>query len=257
MASQERFGYKWNRHSDFFWNLGEHRVQFEKWIAPLRAGDFRGRKVLDVGCGIGRNAYFFLEGGARVTAFDYDHRTLRACERNLSRFRRKDVLFLSVYDMPWKGRFDLSFSIGVIHHLENQPLAVRKMVEVTKPGGKVLVWLYGRENNWWVVYIISPLRFLTSRLPLPVTNFLSYLLSVPLFLYAHFLPQRTPYMRQLGRFSFDHIHEIVFDHLLPRIAKYYGRGAAIRLLVGAGLEKVQAFPVNENSWTVIGTRPKS
>lgn len=252
MASQERFGYKWEHHPEIF--LAQHKEQFEKWIAPLRASDFRGKKVLDVGCGNGRNAYFFLAEGAHVTAFDYDRRALAACARNLAQFRNKEILFMSVYDMAWKDKFDLAFSIGVVHHLENQPLAVRKMVEAVKPGGKVLVWLYGREHNWWVVYLISPLRFFTSRLPLPVTNLFSYLFSVPLFLYAHFLPQRTPYMRQLGHFRFRHIHEIVFDHLLPRIAKYYSRSNAIRLLAGAGLEKALAFQVNENSWTVIGTR---
>jgi SAM-dependent methyltransferase len=253
MASQDRFGYKWKQHPEIF--PEQHRVQFEKWIFPLKAKDFKGKKVLDLGCGIGRNAYFFLKEGANVTAFDYDRRTLEACRKNLEGFKNKEIIYMSAYDMGWKDKFDLSFAIGVIHHLGNQPLAVKKMAEATKKGGKVLVWLYGRENNWWIVYIISPIRFFTSRLPLPVTNIISYFFSVPLFLYTHIIPQGSPYMRQLGTFKFRHIHEIVFDHLLPRIAKYYRKGQAVRLLQNAGLADVQAFPVNKNSWTVIGTKP--
>jgi SAM-dependent methyltransferase len=252
MASQERFGFKWDRHPEIF---SQHRLQFEKWMYPLKASDFKGKKVLDVGCGIGRNAYFFLEEGANVTAFDYDQRTLDACKKNLAGFDNKEILYLSVYDMDWKNKFDLSFAIGTVHHLANQPMATKKMVDATKKGGKVLLWLYGRENNWWIVYIISPIRFFTSRLPLPITDLISYFFSVPLYVFTHLIPQRSPYLKQLSCFKFKHIHEIVFDHLLPRIAKYYTKGWAIKLLEQAGLSDVSAYHVNNNSWTVIGTKP--
>jgi len=41
-------------------------------------------------------------------------------------------------------------SIGVIHHLKNPVGAVLEMVKAIKPGGKLLIWLYGYKNNEWL-----------------------------------------------------------------------------------------------------------
>ena len=49
---------------------------------------------------------------------------------------------MSAYDLPFEGRFDLAFSIGVIHHLEYPQRALERMACAVKPGGRVLIWVY-------------------------------------------------------------------------------------------------------------------
>ena len=61
-------------------------------------------------------------------------------------------------------------------------------------------------------------------------------------------------LRQLKEFKLWHIHSICFDQLLPRIANYYRKDEARKLLVDVGLQNVEIYQCNGNSWTVIGVK---
>jgi len=144
-----------------------------------------------------------------------------------------------------------------VHHLENQPLAVRRLMEAVKPGGLVHVWLYGRENNGWIIYVLNPIRTsLLSKLPLGFVHFLSWFPTALLWVGIRLGFGRIAYFKLLRRLTFRHLRAIVFDHLIPHIAKYYRKEEAEQLLRDAGLEGVQAVWVNEMSWSVTGRRPR-
>ena len=253
-GSPERFGYSWDRYAEV---LPEHEEQFLRWTAPLKRDDWRGARFLDAGCGIGRNSYWPLSyGAAGGVALDVDDRTLARARANLSRFSAIEVRRQSIYDIAEENVFDIAFSIGVIHHLEFPDAAVARLARAVKPGGQVLVWLYGRENNGWIIRFFNPLRkVLLSRLPLGFVHALSWPLTAILWLMLRLGLQRIEYLRLIRRFSFEHLRAIVFDHMIPRIARYYTRDDAIALLQKAGLEGLDAVWVNEMSWSVCGRKP--
>src|SRR5262245_32245393 len=170
-GSPERFGYNWNIYAKV---RPDHQVQFLRWTAPLTPDDWRGLSFLDVGCGMGRNSFWPLRFGAgRGVAVDVDERSLRRARATLRDFPGAEVRRISAYELPFRDEFDLCFSIGVIHHLSNPVLALRKMVQAAKPGGRVLIWVYGRENNEWIVRFIDPLRkAVLSRLPMGLLHHL-------------------------------------------------------------------------------------
>ena len=91
-------------------------------------------------------------------AVDIDERSLASARRNLAPFPTIEVMRASAYDLPFDDRFDVAFSIGVIHHLEHPERALESMARAVKPGGRVLIWVYGRENNRWLVSVLDPLR---------------------------------------------------------------------------------------------------
>src|SRR5215469_1806707 len=248
-GSPERFGYSWDRYAEV---LPEHEEQFHRWTAPLERADWRGVRFLDAGCGIGRNSYWPMSyGAARGVAIDVDDRTLARARANLSGFPEVEVRRQSIYDIAEENVFDVAFSIGVVHHLESPERAVARMTRAVTPGGRVLVWLYGRENNGWIVHVFNPIRTaLFSRLPLRLVHALSWPLTAALWLMLRLGLQGLEYFRLVRRFSFEHLRAIVFDHMIPRIALYYTRDEAIALLRGAGLEAVEAVWVNRMSWTV-------
>lgn len=197
-------------------------------------------------------------GAAGGVCIDVDDRTLQRARNNLSSFAEIEVRRQSIYDISYENEFDVTFSIGVIHHLKDPARAVTRLVQAAKPGGDVLVWLYGRENNGWIVYGFNPMRrLLFSWLPLRLVHALSLPLTSVLWLAlaAGFTP--IAYFRQIRRFSFDHLRAIVFDHMIPKIAIYYTHDAAEALLRDAGLVDVHAEWVNENSWSVHGKKPLS
>lgn len=254
LGSPERFGHSWNIFNEI---LPVHEEQFLRWTSGLGREDWRGKRFLDVGCGIGRNAYWPMSYGASsCLCIDVDERTLAAARSNLASFDTAVVEMRSAYEIGERDAFDIAFSIGVVHHLDDQPAAVREMARAVRPGGTVLVWLYGFENNEWLVRWFDPARrFLFSRMPLPLVYALSWPPTALLWLLLKAGIGRTEYMRLIRTFSFRHLRAIVYDHMIPRIATYYRQAEATSLLEQAGLVEVEAHWVNEMSWTVIGRKP--
>ena len=254
LGSPERFGHSWNIFNEI---LPIHEEQFVRWTSGIEEADWKGKRFLDVGCGIGRNSWWPLTyGAASSLSIDIDERTLAAARSNLAKYDSAVVENRSAYEINETDQFDIAFSIGVIHHLDDQPAAVRQMQQAVRPGGTVLVWLYGYENNEWLVRFFDPARrFFFSKLPLSLVYFLSLPATALLWLFLKVGLGRTEYMRLIRTFSFRHLRAIVYDHMIPRIARYYKKSEAIALLEEAGLKDVQAHWVNEMSWTVTGVKP--
>jgi SAM-dependent methyltransferase len=254
-GSPERFGYAWDKYAEI---LPDHEEQFRRWTAPLQPADWRGKRILDGGCGIGRNSYWPLRYGAEsALLIDVDERSLARARANLVGFDQAEIRYQSLYEKIEPGGFDIAFSIGVVHHLGFPDTAVARLVEAVRPGGLVLLWLYGRENNGWIVWLATPLRRLFfSWLPMPLVDILSWPLTALLWLLLRCGFTPIEYFRLIRRFTFRHLQAIVLDHMIPEIARYYRRADAVALLIDAGLVEVEAHWVNEMSWTVIGRKPE-
>lgn len=253
MASSDRFGFEWQKYRQLDPN---YEIQFKKWIYPLTEKDFKDKKVLDAGCGMGRNSYWALKYGAReVTAFDFDKRTIKSASELLGKFKNARVEFADIYAIPYENEFDLVFSIGVIHHLESPDIAIQNLIKAAKPGARVLIWVYGYEGNEWIVKFVSPIReLITSHLPPFLLDFLAHFISIPFFILVKLMPTKNPYIHQLKNFQFKHIHSIIFDQLLPKIANYYKKEEAKNLLLNKGLKNIEIYHCNNNSWTVTGVK---
>jgi SAM-dependent methyltransferase len=153
-GSPERFGYSWDMFDDI---IEIYEEQFDGWVSALPEECWQGAHFLDVGCGIGRNSLWAKKRGTGSgVAIDVDDRTLSVAKRNLANTQDMTVQWMSAYDIEFENRFDIVFSLGVIHHLDEPERAVERMTRAAKPGGHVLVWLYGRENNGWIVALFEP-----------------------------------------------------------------------------------------------------
>jgi SAM-dependent methyltransferase len=103
-----------------------------------------GARILDAGCGSGRNMVDLARHGA-VTGVELSETSVRlARERNAG-----EVVEGSVMDMPFDdGTFDLTVSLDVIEHLEDDVGALRELRRVTKPGGALLVTVPAYQWLW-------------------------------------------------------------------------------------------------------------
>lgn len=253
LGSPERFGYSWDRFREL---TPEQERQFRLWTAHLAPDDWKGKRFLDAGCGAGRNSCWPMSyGAASCVAVDLDERSLEAARRNLGPFSSATVRRCSIYDLDYENEFDIAFSIGVVHHLDNPSLAVRKLAQAAKPGGRVLIWVYGRENLGFYVNVLDPARKLFfSWMPLWLVRLLAYVPTAALWLLLKLGITPLAYLKLLKDFPFRHLHHIVFDQMLPRIANYWTREESTALLSAAGLKDVKAEWVNQVSWSVIGTK---
>ena len=253
-GSSDRFGYEWATYAKI---LPEHEEQFRRWLPFFSAGDWRGKRFIDVGCGMGRNSFWPMTYGAMGgAAVDVDDRTLAAARANLQPYPDIEVSKCSAYELPWRDEFDIAFSIGVIHHLEFPEKALGAMVRATKPGGYIAIWVYGRENNGWLLSMLDPTRkLLFSRLPAWWVHALSIVPAAVLWVMLRIGLDRIAYFRLLQTFSFRHLRSIVFDQMLPKIANYWTQQDVDALMQGAGLVDVELFWVNEVSWAARGRKP--
>ena len=253
-GSPDRFGYEWNEYSEL---RPEYEEQFRRWTVLIPEDEWRGRRFLDVGCGMGRNSHWPMTYGAAAGAsIDVDDRSLASARRTLERWPAVEVRKMSAYEIADENAFDIVFSIGVIHHLAEPERALAQMVKAAKPDGRVLIWVYGYENNEWIVKYFNPFRrLLFARLPIGVTHFLSTILTAILWLLLRLGVGRIEYFHLIRTFTFRHLRSIVFDQMLPRIANYWRRDEVESLLRGAGLVDVQVSAVNNMSWSAAGTKP--
>ncbi len=254
MSSENRFGYEWDKYS---WVDTNYEKQFLNWTSPYTREFWKDKRVLDAGCGMGRNSLWPLSWGAHsLVAFDFDERSVERAKGTLKDFPNAEVLFKSIYDIAWKDEFDVAFSIGVIHHLKEPKQAIKNMVAALKPGGQLLVWVYGYEGNEWIVRYVDPVRIhITSKLPVGLVHFLSYFASVPLFLFVKLFKGPSKYLAQLSTFDFWHVHSIVFDQLIPDVAHYWKEAEVRELVEGLPLTEVTVTPPPNNSgWILRGVK---
>lgn len=246
--AENRFGFEWDKYHEI---LPVYEEQFKRWIEPFTYDDLAGKRILDGGCGTGRNSHWPLQhGAASVVSFDVDPRTVAVARRNLSQYENAEVLQASLYEIPFENEFDFAYSIGVIHHLAEPEKAMAQLVKAVKPGGTVCVWVYAREGHTGLKTAINNLRKLTCRMPLPLLNLLVKPFSFLWFAYLRIVPQKHPYNRMLAESKFWHLHSIVFDQLLPEIANYWTREETLALFDGLPVEEPGIQFCNQGSWTV-------
>jgi SAM-dependent methyltransferase len=102
------------------------------------------RRVLDIGCGLGRHTVYLAARGFEVTATDNAPAALAACKANLEEAGlTANVIETEMTDYPFPdGHFDGALGSHVIHHTDRATLE-RILAEVTRtlaPGG-YFVWV--------------------------------------------------------------------------------------------------------------------
>ena len=125
-------------------------AEFERW---------RGKKVLEIGCGIGTDTVNFARHGALVTAVDLSPQSLDLARRRVEVYGLQDqVRFYSgsaeeLSSFVPVEAYDLIYSFGVIHHTPHPERVVQQMRQYAKPGTVVKLMVYYRPS-WKVFWIL-------------------------------------------------------------------------------------------------------
>jgi SAM-dependent methyltransferase len=138
---------------EFFDEVERHRYQeYAPWMPELMGfNDFAGRRLLEVGCGMGTDLLQFARGGAQVTGVDLTPRSIELSRRHLSLYEQTgDFALADCESLPFADEsFDVAYSNGVLHHTSDTAGAVREVHRVLRPGGHARVMLYHRHSLYY------------------------------------------------------------------------------------------------------------
>ncbi len=265
-ATAAAFGYEWTHFAKL---TDEYLDEFLDWIKPVDASFFVDRVVLDAGCGKGRHAHLAAQFGARdVIGADLSE-AVEAAFENTRQFPNVHIIQADLYCLPFLNPFDFVYSIGVLHHLPDPKLGFLSLVQHVKPGGRMSLWVYGKEGNAWIEKIVNPIRIrVTSKLPKPLTRGVSFLMSLPLYAALKLvyrpvnrMPRLAPlknklpygpYLLAISDFSFAENFWNVFDHLAAPTAFYHSRMEVEDWFATANLQQIEITARNNNSWRGTG-----
>jgi SAM-dependent methyltransferase len=146
----ESFDYQWGNlaSGDFLPDDPKFMAEVKQSICTmtgLPADWFPGKRVIDIGCGVGRYTYGLLALGAEVTACDASEAGVAATRALCKEFGERCQVFRAniVEEALPEKSYDLAFCYGVVHHTGNTYLAIKKVCDAAKAGGKVFLMVYG------------------------------------------------------------------------------------------------------------------
>ncbi len=121
-------------------------MDFAKW---------RGKRVLEIGCGLGTHAQLLAQAGCDYTGIDLSAHAAAATRRRLElRGLPGTVLQMDATRMEFEDEsFDAVWSWGVIHHSPTTEIIAREILRVLKPGGDFVVMVYHKNSFvYWLNY---------------------------------------------------------------------------------------------------------
>jgi SAM-dependent methyltransferase len=135
----------------------EGALEMRGWYRLLYRDFVRGRRLLDIGCGLALDTLTFAEQGATVTCVDLATTNVELVERVarlLDIQDRVDVVHLDSLEMDGRfaGTFDAIIGIGSLHHAPQEVVGpeVRALAQYLSTGGRWLQFAYPRvrwEND--------------------------------------------------------------------------------------------------------------
>jgi SAM-dependent methyltransferase len=242
------------------------RFLFDEWIAPATLEDFRGKHVLEAGCGGGQHTALLASVAASVTAVDL-------ATTEIARARNQGAVNVSFVEddagtMDLGRVFEAVVCVGVIHHTDDPDRTFENLYRHTAPGGLLVVWTYSAEGNALVRRVVEPARRLfLRRLPRRAVALLARALTAFLYPIVHgpyrlrglrFLPYYD-YFANFRRLSFDRNVLNVFDKLNAPQTHFTSEATCRRWMAEPRFERgsVSVRAYAGVSWSLVGRKRTS
>jgi len=133
----------------FFDDLDQYHFEKLHHLPRLVAFDgYRGRSVLDVGCGAGVDLARFARGGAAVTGVDLAASAVELARANFAQQGLQGAFGVADGErLPFADNcFDLVYAHGVVQYTPDPQRLVDECRRVLKPGGEAVFQVYNRRS---------------------------------------------------------------------------------------------------------------
>lgn len=247
-ASQPEWLYQWERFTD------DEAFLFWDWLQPRTLEDFRGKRVLDAGCGPGHHIRLVAPVAASVVGLDLN--TAALARGGLAGLENVTVVDGDLARWSADEPFDVVYSIGVIDHTDDPDASMAHLASLLAPGGLLAVWVWSREGNTLMAKVVEPLRArLLRRRSRRFVERLARVLTAVLYPVVHTvyrLPLRGlpyhAYFENFRRLSFDRNALNVFDKLNAPYTEFITEERARSWFPADQFEDVTVTPYRGVSW---------
>lgn len=134
---------------EFFAEVERERYRLEPYVREFAQFErWSGKRVLEIGVGLGTDFVQFVRAGAEATGLDLTDAAVEAVRARLAQEGlQAEVLVADAEALPFAdGAFDLVYSYGVLHHTPDTAGAIAEVRRVLKPGGEARIMLYARRS---------------------------------------------------------------------------------------------------------------
>jgi len=187
-------------------------AEFERW---------KGKKVLEIGCGIGTDAINFARAGAIYTGIDLSEASIEVAQRRFDVYGFQGRLIRSnAEEIPnlLKGEtFDLIYSFGVIHHTPHPKLVIQGVQTLMNSESELRFMVYSKYS-WKSLMILLRLDQPEAQYGCPIANAYSpaqiHSLAKPLHITNLYKDHIFPY--QIQDYKAFHYKIVPWFRWIPR-----------------------------------------
>lgn len=227
-----------------------------------------GAAGFDLGCGSGRWAKGVAPKVGRLHCIDPSDKALNVARRRLASFDNVDFHLADSDSIPLQqGSQDFGYSLGVLHHVPDTAKAMRRCVDLLKPGAPFLVYLYYAFDHrpaWFraLWQVSDVVRRGISRLPFPARKTVTSAIAAGIYWPA---AKASKLAERLGadvtaiplsfyrNTSFYTMRTDALDRFGTRLEQRFTREEIASMMQSAGLGDVR-FLEGEPYWVACGIK---
>lgn len=134
----------------FFNENSEKRYFVEPHLKDLAQFHlYQGKRILEIGCGMGADAVEFVKHGAEYIGIDISIESLELAKKRFKVFGLEGKFYnlSGDDDLSHLGKFDLVYSCGVLHHYPNIEKIIENVHDLLIENGEFKFLVYAR-NSW-------------------------------------------------------------------------------------------------------------
>jgi len=142
---------------EFFEDLGEYHFDKQRHLAKiLDYRSYKGKKLLDLGCGVGVDLVRFAQEGVESTGVDISERAIGLARKNFEyQMLSADLRVMDGEHLDYEDNtFDAVYAHGILPYTMDAQRLVNEIHRILKPGGEVIIQAYHR-NSW--MYLLRKL----------------------------------------------------------------------------------------------------
>ena len=150
---------------EFYKSVDEDRYLSENYILEIiLQAEARGKRVLEIGSGLGSDSRLFSKRGAKVVSIDLSVSNAKLTHTGFKALDLSgEAVAADAENLPFREEvFDCVYSFGVLHHTPDTRGAINQMRKVLKPRGLAIVMLYNKGLSYsliWLIYGMLSLGF--------------------------------------------------------------------------------------------------